>query len=111
MVEPFLGEIRMIGFDYVPDGGWLPCDGQTLSIVLNSALYSLLGIKYGGDGKTTFNLPNLNGKNLTAPIIPLGSNIPVGETGRILIPIPTPNPSSTIPAQNISFTLVNKTVI
>lgn len=108
MTEPFIGEIKMVGFDYAPDG-WFFCDGQTLNIAAHTALYSLVGTKYGGDGVFTFSLPNLNGKNLTAPIIPLGSNIPFGQTGKISIPSPTT--SSTIPAQNISFTLLNTKVI
>jgi microcystin-dependent protein len=110
MAEPFMGEIRMISFDYAPDGGWAFCNGQSLNISEYNALYSLIGTKYGGDGKTTFNLPNLNGKNLRDPIIPLGSNnTTLGQTG--VISIPPPITSSIIPAQSISFTLVNKTVI
>jgi microcystin-dependent protein len=110
MAEAFIGEIRMVGFDYAPDGQWLPCDGQTLSIQLYTALFSLLGVRYGGDGRSTFNLPNLNGKNLTTPIMPLGSNnTTFGQIGTISIP-PRIS-SSTIPAQNISFTLLNTKVI
>ena len=109
MAEAFVGEIRMIGFNYVPDG-WLFCDGQSLNISTNAALYSLLGTNYGGDGKTTFNLPDLNGKKLTAPIIPIGSNNTLlGQTG--IITIPASITSSTLPAQSISFTLLNTKVI
>ncbi|MEK5330419.1 phage tail protein [Lysinibacillus sp. FSL W8-0992] len=61
MAEPFLGEIRLFSFDKIPRG-WLPCNGQLLSITTNTALYSLLGFTYGGDGKTTFAIPNLQGK-------------------------------------------------
>jgi len=110
MVEPFLGEIRMISFDKVPDGGWLPCDGQSLSIASNNALFLLLGTKYGGDGQTTFNLPNLNGNSQKTQIIPVGSfDTPLGQIGAISIPPKIT--SSVIPAQNISFTLVNTTII
>ena len=109
MAEAFTGEIRMISFDYAPDN-WLFCDGQLLSKAAYTELFSLLGTKYGGNGETTFNLPNLNGKNLTDPMLPLGSNsIPQGQTNRISIPPPITN--STIPAQTISFTLLNTTVI
>ena len=60
MSEPFLGEIRMFAGTFAPYG-WEFCDGQTLQIQNNVALFTLLGITYGGNGQTTFNLPNLNG--------------------------------------------------
>jgi len=60
-MEPFLGEIRAFAFSRVPNG-WLPCDGRQLQIQPNVALFALLGIRYGGDGKTTFNLPDLRGR-------------------------------------------------
>ena len=60
-MEPFLGEIRAFAFGRVPNG-WLPCDGRQLPIQPNVALFALLGIRYGGDGKTTFNLPDLRGR-------------------------------------------------
>ncbi len=60
MSDPFIGEIRMVGFTFAPYG-WAYCNGQILSIAQNSALYSLLGTIYGGDGKTNFALPNLQG--------------------------------------------------
>lgn len=59
-METMLGEIELFPFTFVPRG-WLLCNGQTLSITQNQALYSLLGITYGGDGITTFALPNLLG--------------------------------------------------
>jgi len=61
MAEPFLGEVRMVGFNFAPVG-WAFCNGQALSIAQNPALFSLLGTTYGGDGQTTFNLPNLQGR-------------------------------------------------
>ena len=57
-MEPTLGEIILVGFTYAPDG-WAFCDGTLLSISQNSALFALLGIRYGGDGVTTFALPNM----------------------------------------------------
>jgi microcystin-dependent protein len=63
--EPFMGEIRMVAFNYAPPG-WFLCQGQTLSISSYSALYSILGTTYGGDGKSTFCLPDLQGR------IPIG---------------------------------------
>ncbi|HTA29941.1 MAG TPA: tail fiber protein [Candidatus Cybelea sp.] len=58
MSEPFLGEIRMFGFNFAPVG-WATCNGQIMSISQNTALFSLLGTYYGGDGQSTFALPNL----------------------------------------------------
>ncbi len=61
MAEPFLGEIKAIGFGF-PPRGWALCDGQLLPISSNSALFSLLGTTYGGDGRTNFALPDLRGR-------------------------------------------------
>lgn len=60
-VEPFLGEIRFVGFNFAPQG-WALCNGQLLSISQNQALFALLGTQYGGDGRTTFALPDLQGR-------------------------------------------------
>jgi microcystin-dependent protein len=57
---PFVAEIRIVGFNFPPKG-WAYCDGQIISIAQNTALFSLLGTFYGGDGKVTFALPNLQG--------------------------------------------------
>jgi microcystin-dependent protein len=59
--QPFLGEIRCFSFSFAPRG-WGMCNGQTLPISQNQALFSLLGTTYGGDGTTTFNLPDLRGQ-------------------------------------------------
>lgn len=81
MSDQFLGEIRIMPFNFAPDG-WAFCNGQILSISQNTALFSLLGTQYGGNGTSTFALPNLqgnvpmdfgNGAGLTSHII--------GETG------------------------------
>lgn len=61
MSEPFLGEIRAFGFPFAPPG-WAACQGQMMSISQNSALFSLLGTMYGGDGRVTFGLPDLRGR-------------------------------------------------
>ncbi len=61
MSEPFLAEIRMVGFNFAPRG-WALCDGQILPINQNQSLYSLLGTTYGGDGRTSFALPDLRGR-------------------------------------------------
>ena len=60
-MEPFIGQIQMFGFNFAPRG-WAFCDGQLLSIAQNTALFSLLGTTYGGDGRTTFALPDLRGR-------------------------------------------------
>jgi microcystin-dependent protein len=61
MSEPFLGQIALFGFNF-PPRGWALCSGQTLSIASNTALFALLGTQYGGNGVSTFGLPNLNGR-------------------------------------------------
>jgi microcystin-dependent protein len=61
MSEPFVGEIRMFGFGFVPQG-WAQCNGQLLPIAQNAALFSLLGTTYGGDGRTTFALPDMRSR-------------------------------------------------
>lgn len=61
MADPFLGEIRAFGFNYAPRY-WAACDGQVLPINQYESLYSLLGTMYGGDGRTTFALPDLRGR-------------------------------------------------
>ena len=58
MSDPFVGEIQIFGFNYAPYG-WMACNGATLQIQQYPALYSLINTTYGGDGKTTFMLPNL----------------------------------------------------
>ena len=60
-MEPFIGQISMFGFNFAPRG-WAFCNGQLLSIASNTALFSLLGTTFGGDGRTTFGLPDLQGR-------------------------------------------------
>ena len=66
MSEPFLAEIRIVGFNFAPRG-WAFCDGQILPINQNQSLYSLLGTTYGGDGRTSFALPDLRGRTPCHP--------------------------------------------
>ena len=61
MGTPFLSEVRIVSFNFPPKG-WALCDGQLLAINQNQALFSLLGTTYGGNGQTTFALPNLQGR-------------------------------------------------
>lgn len=60
-MEPFIGQLMLVGFNFAPKG-WAFCNGQLLSIAQNTALFSLLGTTYGGDGITTFALPDLRGR-------------------------------------------------
>src|SRR5690349_15437613 len=59
--DQFLGEIRWVPYNFAPVG-WAMCDGQIVAIAQNTALFSLLGTTYGGDGRTTFGLPDLRGR-------------------------------------------------
>jgi microcystin-dependent protein len=81
MDTPFLGAIFMFGFNFAPRG-WATCDGQLLSIAQNSALFSLLGTYYGGDGVQTFALPDLRGRvAVHQGQHPGGSVYTIGEVG------------------------------
>jgi microcystin-dependent protein len=64
--EPFIGEVRFKAFNFA-NRGWTNCDGQLLSISSNTALFSLLGTIYGGDGRTTFGIPDMKGRFLMHP--------------------------------------------
>jgi microcystin-dependent protein len=77
MDESYIGELRPIGFGYAPKG-WLLCQGQTLAINQNQALFSLLGTTYGGNGQTTFNLPDLRAR------VPVGQGQGPGLSSYVL---------------------------
>jgi len=76
MADPFLAEIRLMSFNFAPKG-WALCNGQTLPINQNQALFSLLGTTYGGNGQTTFALPDVRGR------VPMheGSGFTLGQRG------------------------------
>jgi microcystin-dependent protein len=80
-MEPFIGQIAIFGFNFTPPG-WAQCNGQLLSIFENSALFALIGTTYGGDGQTTFALPDLRGRR---PIHqgqrPGGATYVIGQAG------------------------------
>lgn len=61
MSQPYVGEVRLVGFNFAPYG-WFTCQGQTLPISEYETLYNLIGTTYGGDGQTTFNVPDLQGR-------------------------------------------------
>ncbi|MDC8011168.1 phage tail protein [Tahibacter soli] len=76
MAQPYVGEIRMFGGNF-PPAGWMFCNGQLLPISENETLFQLIGTTYGGDGESTFALPNLQGR------VPLhqGNGFILAETG------------------------------
>src|SRR5205085_92638 len=76
MSEPFLGEIKIISWNFPPKG-WTFCNGQLLPINQNQALFSILGTTYGGDGRVNFGLPNLQGRSP----VHVGNGISLGEVG------------------------------
>src|SRR5205085_2358824 len=76
MATPYLAEIRLVSFNFAPKG-WALCNGQLLPINQNQALFSLLGTTYGGDGRTTFALPNLQG----CTPVHAGNGHVLGESG------------------------------
>ncbi|MBX7054051.1 MAG: tail fiber protein [Pyrinomonadaceae bacterium] len=76
MSEPFIAEIQIFAFSF-PPRGWAFCNGQSLAIAQNQALFSILGTTYGGNGQTTFALPNLQSRT---PVHP-GNEIVMGQVG------------------------------
>lgn len=80
MTQPFVGEIQMFGFSYAPKG-WAFCAGQSIAISQNTALFSLIGTTFGGNGQTTFMLPNLAARQVAGiGQGPTTSNRFLGET-------------------------------
>src|ERR1700723_3711762 len=77
MSDPYVGEIRMVGFNFAPQG-WAFCNGQLLPISQNAALFALIGTFYGGNGSTTFALPNLQGR------VPMGMGTGTGLTTKTI---------------------------
>jgi microcystin-dependent protein len=96
MSEPYIGEIRLFGGNFAPLN-WAFCNGQTMPIAQNEPLFTLIGTTYGGDGQTTFNLPNLGAR------MPLGTsgNHPIGmSAGEQSVTLTTGQlPAHTHPAQ------------
>lgn len=80
-MDPFVGQLLLVGFNFPPTG-WALCQGQLMPISQNTALFSLLGTYYGGDGKSTYGLPNLQGNvAIGQGQGPTLANYSIGETG------------------------------
>lgn len=130
-MDPFLGEIRLVAFNFAPPG-WALCAGQVLPISQNTALFSLLGNSYGGDGLSTFALPDLRGRvpvgagqgatgtdyelgstggeeitKLTAAQLPAHSHRVRASTGEST----TNNPSNGLPAAGGAYTATRNTMM
>jgi microcystin-dependent protein len=115
MSDPFVAEVRVLPYNFAPRG-WASCDGQLMPIAQNTALFSLLGTTYGGDGKTTFALPDLRGDFAmgmgTGPgLSPRDLGQAVGQAAVALLPGEMPahshalragsSPTATSPAGNV----------
>jgi microcystin-dependent protein len=94
MADPFIGEIKMFGGNFAPLG-WADCSGQLMSIAQNTALFALIGTTYGGDGQTTFALPDLRSR---IPIGVLGNNIGSAAGAESVTLTSVQNPSHSHPA-------------
>jgi microcystin-dependent protein len=105
-MDPFLGQIQAFGFNFTPQG-WMQCNGQLLAINTNQALFSLLGTMYGGDGRTTFALPDLRGRSIVGISQGPGlSNIQIGQkSGSETITLNTTN----LPPHNHPVTIAVNT--
>lgn len=103
MAYPYIGEIQLFAIDFAPKG-WLPCDGRILQIHDNAALYSLLGTSFGGNGTTTFALPDLRGRAVAGegmPARPGQSTYVVGShAGQETVQIPLPTHTHELAADN-----------
>jgi len=107
MADPFVAEIRIFPFNFAPRG-WAFCDGQLLPLSQNTALFSLLGTTYGGDGKSNFALPDLQGRAPMHPGQGPGLSLhDLGETGGsetvTLLESEIPSHNHTLGAQNIAL--------
>lgn len=98
--DPYIGEVRVFPFSLIPQG-WAQCNGQLLSIQQNQPLFALLGTTYGGDGKSTFALPNLMGR---VPVH-VGNNVTLGQAGgeevHVLTTLEMPEHTHTAMASNV----------
>lgn len=105
-IDAYLGDIIMVGFNFCPQG-FLPAHGQSIAISSNTALFSLMGTTYGGDGRTTFNLPDLRGRvpahlnmsrNTGTEIYPLPAGTQTGTENVVLTTAHLPSHNHTVRA-------------
>lgn len=97
MVDPFIGEVRLMAIDYAPRG-WAECNGQLVQINQNMALFSLLGTSFGGDGRTTFGLPDLRNRvAVHADNMGYAVGLVGGEAQHTLTPQEMPVPHTHVP--------------
>jgi microcystin-dependent protein len=110
MGDPYMSELRLMSFNFPPNG-WAFCNGQLLPIQQNQALFSLLGVTYGGNGVTTFALPNLQGRVPVhgGTVYPLGA--PLGEESHILTGPEMPQHLHTMGASSVGATIANPSVL
>jgi len=80
MGQPYAGECRLVGFNFAPVG-WSICQGQIVPISENEVLFNLIGTTYGGDGQSTFQLPNLQGRAAIHQGTGVGQSFTIGQTG------------------------------
>jgi microcystin-dependent protein len=104
--DPYIGELRIVPYNFAPKG-WAFCDGQLLSISQNTALFSILGTTYGGNGTTNFALPNLQGTTAmhTSDVHPLGEF--AGEANHQLTVAEMPAHTHTVHAGSAGASLVS----
>ena len=107
MSQPFLAQIIWVGFDFAPRG-WALCDGQILPINQNQSLYSLLGTTYGGDGRTSFALPDLRGRAMIQsgqgaglPNITLGQKFGAEQVTLTTAELPAHTHTATLHAEDV----------
>ncbi|MEG3791932.1 tail fiber protein [Lysobacter sp. CCNWLW3] len=105
MTEPFIGEIQLFGFNFAPRG-WASCNGATLAIQQNTALFSLLGTQYGGNGQTTFQLPNF--ANRAGCSQGPGPGLTPRDMGEVFGSNSVTLTQSTMPTHSHSLTLYNQ---
>ena len=133
MSDPFVGEIRMVGFPFAPRG-WALCQGQLLPLAQNQALFALIGVTFGGNGTTNFALPNYSSRSPVgmgtgqglSPIIqgefagdenvtilstqmPIHNHTLTGATASIAIPVNTTVGSTKIPSNTLVLSTTNDT--
>lgn len=106
MSDPFLGEIKLMSFAFPPKG-WALCNGQVLPINTNQALFSLLGTTYGGNGQTTFALPNLQGRLAAHVGGGLTQGATLGEAAHALTLAETPQHTHLVTGTSASATTGN----